>query len=186
MALPATDTFTRDDGALGANWTGSVGSDLQIISNTVTGQSSSDASMYWSADAPDAAQYAQVVFVSGTADYCGPVARASATDYVVLGLAISAPTQLEIQWYNGGSWTVIGTAYEVAPTAGRTYRIEANGTTFTGYENGTSRTSGSNGDAPATGGGGLYVYSNGIRLDDFEVGNLAPPPAPTTAFWSWW
>lgn len=174
MALPATDNFNRADGALGANWTGSVGGDLTIVSNEVRGATDgADNSMYWSADTPDNAQYAQCkIAVTGTGHYKGPLVRASATDWVVLDAM--GGLGWEIEWYNGGSWTVIGSTWSTSPANGDIGRLEANGSAFTAKVNGTTRITGSNASAPSSGRGGLYQYGAGSgRLDDFEVGNLS-------------
>lgn len=168
MALPATDNFNRADGGLGANWTGSVGADLQIVSNEVVGTVGSDCSMYWSADAPDAAQYAQVT-ITNTVQYRGPLVRTSATDWVALDAG--AATDWKIEWYNSGDWTQIGSTYATAPADNDVAKITADGTAFKGYINGTERISGSNASAPASGYGGIYIYYNGTA-DNFEVGNL--------------
>jgi len=59
MTLPATDSFTRANGALGSDWAGSVGSDLAISSNEVTGASATDSAMYWTTDTPNNDQRAK-------------------------------------------------------------------------------------------------------------------------------
>jgi hypothetical protein len=171
MALPATDNFNRADGALGANWAGSVGADPTIKSNVAIGPSGGgDASMYWSADAPNAAQYAQVKHTAA-ASYAGVFCRGSATDWVFLDAMEGSGW--DIEWYHGGAWTVIGSAYSTAPAASDVAKITADGSAFKAYINGTERISGSNASAPATGYGGIYIYSDDDKLDDFEVGNLA-------------
>jgi len=172
VTLPATDSFTRADGALGANWAGSVGSDLSISSNQVTGASATDSAMYWTTDTPNNDQRAKCTLKTISAgQYAGPFVRGSATDLVVL--VAQSNTDYQIQWYNGGAWTQIGSTYAVAPANGDVLEIKAEGTTFKGYINGVERISGTNGSAPASGNGGLYVYSNSARVDDFEVDNLA-------------
>lgn len=172
MALPATDNFTRADGALGANWTGSVGSDLAISSNEVTGASGADSSMYWNADTPGNDQYAKCTIKNMSAgQYVGPFVRGNATDFVIL--VAQSNTDFQIQWYNGAAWTQIGSTYSATPTAGDVLEIRATGTTFKGFINGVERISGTNVSAPASGSGGLYVYNNSARIDDFEVGNVA-------------
>lgn len=185
MALPATDNFDRGDGALGANWTGSVGSDLTIVSQAVTASSDvTDCSMYWNADIPDAAQYVQLV-LSNADLYAGPTCRGSTTDWVYLE-SNTGGSNWAVRWYNGGAFTQIGSFYSTAPADGDLAKITADGSTFKGYINGTERISGSNASAPASGRGGIYCYSNVARVDDFEVGNLVTIPDPTVIFWSWW
>jgi len=171
MALPATDDFNRANGPLGSNWTGSVGGDLAITSNYVSGAAGQDSSMYWSADAPDADHYAQCKLLNqGIGIFRGPLCRVSATDWVALDAV--EQSRWDIEWYNGGSWTVIGSSYNVAPATNDIAKITTEGTTFKAFINGTERISGSNGSAPSSGYGGLYIYSNSSSLDDFEVGNL--------------
>jgi len=180
-----TDNFNRAGPGLGANWTGSVGSDLSIDSSIrVVGAAGVDASMYWNANIPTDAQYAQAKYVGAVGDFRGPTVRGSATDFVLLD-GQYGNTRWKIEWYNGGAWTQIGTDYAVAPADGDIARIEAPDSTFEGFVNGTSRISGSNGSAPATGYTGLYTYDNIGYLDDFEGGDLTPPVGanPVNAVW---
>lgn len=172
MALPATDDFNRANGAPGANWTGSVGGDLTIDSNTIRGAGvGTDNSMYWSADLPDAAQYAQCKIVTAAVGlFRGPTIRSSGTDWVVLDA--DQATRWLIEWYNGGAFTAIGSAYGTAPAANDLGKITADGSAFKGYVNDIERISGTNGSAPSTGYGGIYSYGHTGSVDDFEVGNL--------------
>jgi len=173
MSLPAYDDFNRANGALGSNWSGSVGQDLVISSNGVIGVSGQDTSMYWSADLPSADQYTQATVVDSAAEYYrGPLARASSTDWICF---VASPTYWRLEWYNGGAWTVIGSSYGSTPATNDVAKITAEGTTFKGYVNGTERCSGSNASAPSSGYGGLYCYDSQPKLDDFEVGNLGGP-----------
>ena len=170
MSLPATDNFNRSDGPLGANWTQGPGAALAIVSEYARASAGwADCSMYWSADTPSAGQYAQCVellMVGGNGP--GPTVRHSATDFVVL----CADTDWHIEWYNGGSFTQIGSTYATTPLANDIAKITANGSTFKGYVNGTERISGSNASAPSSGNGGLYSMTNSDSIDNFEVGNL--------------
>jgi hypothetical protein len=175
MALPATDNFNRANGALGANWSGSIGGDLVITSNQVTGVSGQDCNMYWSADLPDADQYVEATLVT-RGSYAGIICRMSATDGVFFYANVGAGNY-RIEWYNDASYTLIGSVAEQEPVNGDRLRLEAEGTAYRGYVNDILICSGSNASAPATGYCGLYAYSNSPRLDDFEVGNLAAPAA---------
>lgn len=185
MSLPAYDDFNRGNGALGSNWTSSVGSDLAISSQEVTGASGADSSMYWNADTPDADQYVQIVLKDfDLGSFSGPACRANGSDWVFLDMA-SGDEFWDLEWYNGGAWTVIGSSYDTAPTYDDIAKIEAEGTAFRGYVNGTQRCSGSNASAPSSGYGGVYCYSNVVRVDDFEVGNLgAAAQGLTTTLYS--
>jgi hypothetical protein len=171
MTLPASDNFNRANGAPGANWTGSVGGDLTIVSNALQGAGAGDNSMYWSADSPNAAQAAQATIATIAAGYfAGPCVRASATDWVC-GDA-NGGTNWQIEWYNGGAFTVIA-SWGTAPANGDIAKITANGSAFELFVNGTSRASGSNGSAPSTGYGGIYIHnSSSAVVDDFSIDNL--------------
>jgi hypothetical protein len=178
MSLPATDNFNRADGPLGTNWASSVLDDLEILSNEVR-DALEEGSQYWSADTPNDAQYAQArISGLGTgADYGGATVRHSATDFVVISAEITE-ARFSVYWYNGGAYTLIGSAYSTAPALNDVMKITANGSAFEGFVNGVSRISGSNGSAPSSGNGGLNkaFYGGGGdtgRLDDFEVGNLS-------------
>ncbi len=173
MALPATDSFNRADGGLGANWGNGVGVDLRITGNRVEGSTSDqNASQIWVADAPSPNQYAKVTLAAHPGSgYTGPLVRASATDFVLFDAAISEG-HYKIEWYNNDAWTTIGNVYGVAPAAGDVLEIQAEGQTFRGYVNGVLRCEGTNQNAPSGGSGGIYAWSSGIYTDNFEVGNL--------------
>jgi hypothetical protein len=173
MTLPASDDFGRADGALGANWGGSVGGDLTISTNRVTGTAATDNSMMWVADTPGAAHSVQASIASSVAIVSGPVARHSATDGVVFTAYVAG--NYKIMWYNAGVYTQIGATYAVAPVVGDVLKITAKGASFEAFVNGVSRISGSNASAPSVGTGGLYVYGTGGYLDNFELNNLLVP-----------
>ena len=164
-----TDNFNRGTG-IGASWTGSVGGDLAIQGSTVcTGATGgADNSMYWNANTPADAQYAQAVLVisGGLPDYAGVLVRQGATDFVILDAAENE-SAWKIEWYNGGLWTQIGSTHSTIPANGDLGRLEAAGSAFEGFVNGVSRISGSNGSAPASGFTGAYVFGNTNGLDDF-------------------
>lgn len=168
MALPATDNFNRTNGALGANWTDGPGGGLSIVSNEVTGTTGGVSDGYWSADAPNASQYAQCK-IAAVLDSSGPAVRVSATDWVSF---VASTSNWTLYWYNDSDYTTIGDSWETEPAVGDIARIEAEGTAFRGYVNGTLRCSGTNASAPATGYGGLIIDLTSARVDDFEVGNL--------------
>lgn len=170
MSLPAYDNFNRSAGSLGPNWSQSVGNALQITSNQCTG-TAGDCSMYWSADTPNADQYAQIeIRNTNPGYYRGPLVRVSSSDFVFLDATGS--TGWNIEWYNGGAWTRIGSTYNAAPAVGDIARIAVERSTFRGYINGILRISGTNSSAPSSGYGGVYVYFSSARVDNFEVGNL--------------
>ncbi len=168
----ATDNFNRANGAPGANWTGSVGDDLTITSNQIGGVTVGvNNSMYYNALTPTAAQYALcTIAVTASGQYTGATVRGNATDWVCMDA--NGGTSWQIEWYNGGAFTLIGSAYSTSPATNDIGKITANGSAFEGFVNGVSRITGSNGSAPATGSGGLYIYGTSGRADNFEVGDL--------------
>jgi len=180
MTLPAQDNFNRADGALGSNWTGSVGADLMIDGQRVTGASASYCAQYWSAGSPNEGQYAQCNFATASSgSYAAVFVRGNASDFVML-LSDANGGSWSVCWYNDDAWTQIGSTYATGPADGDIGKITASGSNFEGFINGTSRITGSNGSAPSTGSGGLFMntqYSD--WLDDFEVGNLSTAPVLT-------
>ena len=186
MALPATDTFDRSDGPVGANWSGSVGGDLVVASNMCTGVTGGDNnSMYWNADAPNANQYAQCTVEDLGGDhsgaYCGPLVRASATNWIILDAASTVGWLLE--HYNSALWTQLGGTYATGAVDEDIAKITVAGTgastVIKGYVNGTLRLDIDHADdadvdnVPTSGYGGIYDYGVSKGVDDFEVGNLA-------------
>lgn len=175
----ATDTFTRADNSstgmnLGANWTASVpGFDLGISSNQAYATATTNDNVaFWSANTFHVSQYGQVLLNVISDSYSGVVVRATATDQVVYQ-GTGGGTGQTIFWYNGGSYTQIGSTYVTADFSnGDTIKLEVDGDTFTGYQNGVSRVSGSNTSAPKTGSPGILIGSSTDRFDNFEGGDL--------------
>lgn len=176
----ATDDFNRANNSstgmnLGSNWTASVPNfDLGINSNQAyCTATTNDNLAYWSANAFHTDQYAQVTIAAvGALGYAGVVVRCNASDYVI-GQQDAGSTNLQIYWYNAGTYTQIGSTYTTASwTAGDVARMEVDGATYTLYQNGTQRVQGTNASAPKTGYPGLCITDSSERLDNWSGGNL--------------
>jgi len=170
----ATDNFNRANGGLGSNWTTGVdGNDPQISSNQVAATSGDDFGAFWSADSFSNDQYSQITIATqGPTPYSGVLVRADASDEV-LCQATNHLNGYSIFWYNGGSYTQIGSTYGVTEADGDVVVGEAEGTTFRLFLNGTQRVSGVNASAPSVGSAGLLVGGGtAARLDDWEGGDL--------------
>jgi hypothetical protein len=181
MALPATDSFDRANGALGANW--SLGwatiAGFTVVSNTAQLASVNDEGVnYWSADTFGDNQYAQCVIstIGGAYVGAGPAVRYSAS-----GGYHAAYDQdtgaIRISRRSGGSNTnIASTSFSVS--AGDTLRLEISGSNLTLYVNGTSRLTTSD-STHASGAGGIYGWhaSPTIAVNNFEAGNLTAAAA---------
>jgi hypothetical protein len=175
MALPASYDFAGS-GALSANFTAQEGT---ITRASGQGQCASDedSSAFWNADAFDDDQYSQFTWgVNAVNGYAGPVVRASGTggsssNYLFLyEIGI-----IRIYKCVGGSYSVVGDLGGSA-TANDIVRIEVEGTTIRGYINGVQRGSDQSDASHASGSAGFYIFSTATRIDDWEGGNLIPPP----------
>jgi hypothetical protein len=171
-SLPATDNFNRAGPALGGNWASAASLGLPTIdTNQVVGQGGSERAAYWINNTPNNDQYAKITWSNpgDAATEHGPAVRVSNGDMVY-----SAVSQNDaiIYWWNSGARTQIGSTYSGIPGVDSVWTLEAEGSDFRLYEGAILRVSGSNGSAPSSGYGGMYIYNDSGRMDDFEVGNL--------------
>ena len=181
MALPATDNFNRANAAnLGANWTAQAGN-MQVTSNEIGANgasSSTENGVYWNADTFGDDQYSQVI-------------AASVESYAGAGAACRIATNTDDSWYGfysdtsylyffkmvSGTWTSIDSDSTPASTSD-VIKIDAEGTTITGYRNGSSQATNTD-SALASGAAGVTSWGDGVgtTVDDWEGGNLGSPPA---------
>lgn len=173
MPAVATDNFNRADGGLGANWTDTVdeGSTPLIDTNVVKSDGGLDAAAFYSAAAFDNDQYSQIE-VTAKGGYLGVLVRASAGDWVI-GQCGGSGNNLNIRWYNGAAYTVIGSDWTGTVNVGDIIKLEVIGTTFNLYQNGVLRVSGVNASAPASGKPGLSISAASGRVDNWEGGNVS-------------
>lgn len=194
MALPATDAFTRADGALGANYaygpTGSSGTTLGIDNNQafIQANSNTDVAAVWAADTFGNDQYSKIKVVSGMnsgLDYCAVVARGSGTGGSFTGYQFatdgaSGAGHSEIQRWNASALTMLvaitttvalGDIIEIRVSGSTTVTIEV----FVNTVSVGSITDNSGSRIASGGGGGFGGYSSAVALhmDDFEAGNLS-------------
>lgn len=175
MALPATEDFAYSgSSALGANWTIQINTPQRSTDSACSGGGGVENAAFWNADAFNDNQYSKASFL--TDNYPAVMVRASGTGsgawnaYVLFGA-----TGASIQKYVNGSATSLqslsgGSAVVAA-------RLEISGSTlkafFAGAQAGTDQSDGS----LSSGAAGVLVYSTTGKLDDWEGGNMAPPPA---------
>lgn len=200
MALPATDNFNRADGPIGGgNWARYALGVPAIISSTicVTEGVGSDSCAAWTADTPNADQYAQVKLITlntSTQRAAGLLLRGGATGIGAslngyVGLArgpFGASTTLVIwKFVSGGQSQLTSTTTTVA--ANDILKFTATGTsttTLTLYINGAQALQTTDSSSPLTSGfGGIYIFTDaGVQsdaaIDDFEVGNVTAAGGP--------
>jgi hypothetical protein len=176
----ATDNFNRADNSsvgmnLGANWTGSVPQDDLGINTNQAYQTANtdDNAAFWSANTFHTDHYSQATLSTVTnPGNIGLVVRATTTDNV-LGQNVAGTGDMAVYWYNGGSYTQIGSTYTTSGFSnGDVAKLDADGGTFTLYQNGNARVTGSNTSAPIIGSPGILLTTAGERLDDWSGGNL--------------
>lgn len=191
----ATDTFTRADGALGANWTGSYSSlfDLAIVSTAVRGSSTSnDNIMAYTAISPPADQWAQVDIstATGSALYAAGVtvrtAASPLTSYYMCRFLANAWAGATIEKLVNGTYTLLTSTATTSFAAGDKLKCTARGSTITllrirsGVESVILTTTDSTHTSGRT---GVITYASTIanlEFDNFTTGDWAVPAAAPT------
>lgn len=172
MALPASDSFNRADGAIGANWTAAtiaaISTGLAVSSNRSVSAVANYGMAFWNVDAFAVNQYSQATMISAVA-YCGPGVRISAggNGYIWLNTFGSDSRLIRL---DGGSFNLIASGGTV-PAAGSVIRVEGEGSVITAKDDGVFQMNAT--DATYTAGSaGLWHYDVGAPQDDWEGGNL--------------
>ena len=179
----ATDDFNRANGAPGANWSGSVDSDLAISSNRITGAVvDTTCSMYYSAFTPASCNYyvKAKTYSNGSGKYNGVCVGMSATRFFVMEVD---PDGSGFSFYdnNNGTWFKLGTSFAGSVADGDVIEIQKYGIILIGLVNGVERLRVACIDLPEIGFGGIYINSNSSQMDDFEIGDLSEPSFPYPA-----
>lgn len=198
---PASDTFQRADGGVGANWTATEGA-FSILSDSVylsSQDGNSRGSMYWNDATFSNDQFSQITITSagGMTSSLGPAVRMQGIGesyYVLSGLG----TKINLQLESSGVASTLGTFnHQLVP--GDVLRLEVLGTALTAKLNGTTiitatdstfasgfpGVAGSNTISPATGndwsGGSLSARVTAAYLTGAGQGFLiGSDPAVTT------
>lgn len=180
MALPATDTFTGANGTAlqtySANWTINAGA-FQINTNACAPDSvGNECGAGWNADTFDNDQYSQCTLSAksgSNAHAAGPGVRHANSGATYYGYYADGTTTAYAFKNVGGTWTQLGANFS-SPAAGTVLRLEVSGTTLTIKHNGVSQGTRTD-SAIASGRAGVVGYSasTGMRIDDWEGGNLS-------------
>ena len=183
MSLPATDNFNRADGGVGSNWTAlqnSVGNTFghEVFSNQCRGAGSGYCFSAWTADTFDANQYAQIAMASSAA-YIAPFVRApssgSADGYL---WTLNNGADSRIYRIDDGVFTQLQNGISI-PALNSVCKITADGSTLKAYDDGSQVGTSSTDGTYASGSAGMMTLRDTpiAYLDDWEGGNLGPPPA---------
>lgn len=160
--MAVSDDYNRADGGMGANWTTASSGPPTIVSNQIVG-SGAYGSAYWSANAFNATQSAQLTY-KGT-NYSGPAVRISSG-----GNFYFYHSAGELQKIVGGSVTTIGTSGAI--TSGQTFKVDANGTTLRTYINGVENSGPITDASLSTGSAGVACYGAGTADDFLATGEI--------------
>jgi len=189
MALPATDSFTNDNGTAlesHGDWTINEGS-FEIQSNACQATDSTYALAHWDADTFADDQYAEATIDTLSSYYrigVGARAHASAsTGYMYVGGENGAGKRL-YKLVAGAPSTVASAAVDLSVSD--LVRIECEGTTITPILNGSTDSDlGAQTDSSiSSGSAGVGGYNNGSRVDDWEGGDLtgsSPSASPSAS-----
>ncbi len=182
MALPASDTFTRADGALGANWTGvATGTgNLGIVSFDAVRTDGPYGISFWNADVFSNDHYSEIIV---TADnYPAPAVRLSAGGGGNGYMAILNSISSKVAFFKlvAGEFILINDLEYEIPATGPVARLTVSGTTLTLSVNGTDVQSVTDA-AVASGSAGMVIESDGA-IGAWSGDNLAPSGTLNTLF----
>lgn len=179
MALPATDSFDRNDSTLGSAWTASIGllTTWTLCSAAVCapdhyGATSQEIGSDFNVafnnlDTYNANQYSQVAIIKGANGYQGACVRVTAGN----GYCVDLDSNCTFYEWLSSSRSVLGTCSSHTWTDGHTLKLDVVGTVLTVYDNGTSFGTVSNGDI-SSGSAGIMAYQNVPgKFYDWEGGN---------------
>ncbi len=189
----ASDDFNRPNGPLGANWSKpSVSTNNLVVVNDQVGVDTEDQHIFgfWSANNFNDDQYSQAQ-ITKIGPWTGVILRAdSIQDRFYMGFVFATNDyRIYARW--DGAYDSLATGSNVTWQVGDILRLEVRGTvnpvTITMYRNGNPVLSWTSSDSTMvrTGGSpGLGIYSptgDGLTMDNWEGGNVAPDTQPPTA-----
>jgi hypothetical protein len=169
MSLPATDSFNRADGAIGANWT-AVDGGFDVVSNQIAGNTLQTNLGYWSADVFQDDQYAQVVVGVGPSPDGSPATRIASLRGYILSADASKVHLYRID--ANESFALLQSNSGTGVSAADVLRLESEGSTHRVYKNAGQLGTDQNDGTYAAGSAGMFIYATAPRLDDWEGGNL--------------
>jgi hypothetical protein len=180
VTLPAQYGFGGSENPLATNWSTAVGcSGMKESGGVALGSTLwANCGSYWDADVFNANQYVQGIIKTVDVNYTpGLYLRCTATDFYEIIVLDADRTR--IRRYNSGAWTTLYTQSGQSNAVGDLLyaKIEGNKITVTCGDSATFNYD----DATITDAGapGISVYGGGTLVnawDDFEAGNLPPPP----------
>lgn len=191
MSVLASDAFTRANGGLGANWTTITGEGSpQISTNRVrTTAVGTDSEARYSAVSFPNDQYSQVAIITSSSNStgAGAIARASNsanTWYGAYGKNLGSATLTVVKCVAGAHSNLTSAGKTIA--SGDIVRIEASGTSISGYINGVLQSGPTTDSAIASGDAGVVVFADAgttadAELDDWEGGDFTSGAAAASA-----
>lgn len=184
MALPASDTFIRSNGPIGANWTTTQGT-VNISANKALGTGGAENTAYWSADVFGNDHYSEAIYSDGGSGSGTP-------GVTVRHSGSGGTTQFYLFTTSGASGTAgkvykvtNGTTYSAAILTtgnisnGNTIRLSVSGTTLSASINGGTAVTATDAGL-STGSAGIYIYSTvGKIAGTFSADNNSTSTAYT-------
>jgi hypothetical protein len=170
------DSFTRADGALGANWTSCGGNAGYTVATNAAASSNAsvEEAVFWNAASFANDQFAQVTISQMASNsYIGPAVRCSTgSGGNYYGFYADTATRYIVRVVAGAytSLATTGTGF----SNGDVIRLEVVGTTISAYINGVLWTSVTDSNL-TSGSPGMtsWANNNSGRVDDFTAANLS-------------
>lgn len=174
----ATDTFTRANGGLGANWTAQSGLGTPSITNNAVGCRQFFVTTYtaqtFSADCSSEVTLAPG-FLTTDLKKCPQVfVRRNASTLERYGFFVDPgdPTGLQLKFDGGVSTVILTKTTRIVPAIGDVWKITVVGNLITGYVNGVQKLQITDTRLSAAGGSGFgFVPNVGTSADDEIIGD---------------
>lgn len=173
----ATDNFNRSNGDIGGNYTLTTADSPVVNSNRCehSAGDGDDEQAYWSADTFANNQYSlgKVTSVSSQSYTKFIVRYQPSGGAMVMVEKRYENTDFRIWWYNGSSWSQLGSTYSGGWSANDIIAIEVEGNDIRVYQNDNLRISATNASIPQNGYPGFgFADQADDSIDDWEGGNI--------------
>jgi len=178
-AATVSDNFNRANGGLGSNWSTVSGTTApQITNNTAQpGSAGTLNSAFWSASTFGSDQYAAASFPNSSGTNYGPAiaVRLSSSKGYFLWYGNSASTVSIWRMDSSSSWTQLSASAKLTVAATDVWRLQAVGSTLTGYQNGKQVVTTTD-THYTTGAPGIWMYNAANQITNWSGGDVATTP----------
>lgn len=169
----ATDDFNRANAnPIGGNWSTVLGEqNVQLLSNTAHGVSTSWSVAYWNAESFNENHYSQLQWVTSGNYYFGVATRCQSAARTYYKWSQYSATSCRLYKVVAGVSTQLGSSVAYTPVVNDVFKLVSTGTTHVGYINGSQQISQTD-SSISNGSPGITIIGAAIACDNWEGGNL--------------